>query len=283
MRTIAVVSLLALATPCFAQTADSRVAFDVVSVKPAAPDDGRGMTHVQGGLGTADPGQVSYTNITLMNLLLRAYPGSYRVTGPGWLDDQRYDVVAKIPPETTKDQFKLMLQNLLAERFGVKVHHETKEFPSYDLVVAKGGPKLKKAVEYANGPSGGQPGPLKFDQSGFPQLDRPGLVTLNTSGPNGVPVARLTARAQPISKLVPDLSNVLKEPVQDKTGLTGVYDFTLEYAPRGTMAAAPAAEAEVSAPGIAEAIKTLGLTLERSRTVLEVLVVDHAERVPTVN
>ena len=108
-------------------------------MKAAPPDDGLGITRVQDGLGSADPGQVTYKNISLMNLLGRAFPESYWVNGPGWFDTERYDVVAKTPPQTTKDQFKVMLQNLLTERFGLKVHHELREFRAFDLVLAKGG------------------------------------------------------------------------------------------------------------------------------------------------
>ncbi len=265
-----------------AQTLDRNLSFDVASVKRAPLGDGLGMTHVRGGWGSADPGLVTYSNITLMNLLGRAFPESYRTAGPDWLDSERYDVIVKVPPGTTGDQFQVMLQNLLAERFRLKVHHESREFPAYDLTVAKGGPKLKDTGRI--GP--GSQTTVTLDRSGFPQLDKPGMFTTNTFDSSGAQVARLTAKAQPVSKLVVILRNALKAPVQDKTGLTGLYDFKLEYAPKGPIATLPpgnAAAPEIGGPGITYAIRSLGLALERTKTTLDVLVVDHAEKSPAAN
>jgi uncharacterized protein (TIGR03435 family) len=227
----------------FAQT------FNVASVKPAPPDDGSGMTRVQGGPGTSDP---------------------------GWLDQDKFDVVAKLPPDTTKEQFAVMMRNLLAERFGVKAHHETREFAAYDLVIAKTGLKLKEAVADPNA----EPAPagqVNVADDGFPKLTRPGMQTIFKNGVG----ARMTAKAQPISSLVRALDAQLQKPVIDKTGLTGKYDFKLEYSPGGV--SSNAQEDEVGAAGIAYAIKGLGLELRDTKTTLDVLVVDHAERVPTEN
>jgi len=251
--------------------------FEVASVKPAPPDDGRGMSEVHGGPGSSDPGQVTYRNITLMNLLARAYPDSYKIEGPGWLDsDPRFDIVAKIPPNTTPDQFVLMIRNLLIERFGLKAHHETKEFAAYDLVIAKGGLKMKETVDHPDAASG----PPKLDANGFPQLTRPGMTTSNTFS-NGVPVARLTAVAQPMWRLLGMLRAVAQKPIIDKTGLTGKYDFTLEYAPGGAMPTS--SDAEPGAPPITYAIRSLGVDLQDTKTTLDVLVVDRVEKVPTEN
>src|SRR5664279_6215744 len=82
---------------------------------------------------------------------------NYQVTGPGWLDTERYDITAKVPKGATKDDLKLMLQGLLAERFKLTLHHETKELPMYALVVGKGGPKLKESVEDDATASGAAP------------------------------------------------------------------------------------------------------------------------------
>jgi uncharacterized protein (TIGR03435 family) len=246
------------------------------------------VTTVHGGPGDSDTSHVTYRNISLMNLLGRVYPDSFRVEGPGWLDMQRYDVVATMPAETTADQFRIMLRNLLAERFGLKAHHETRDLPAYDLVIAKGGLKLKEAAADTGTAPGAASGPLQLDADGFPQLTRPGMTTMNTIV-NGVPVARLTARAQPIWRIVGMLRAAVQKPVIDKTGLTGKYDFTLEYAPGGAMAvASPSSqgnppEAEVGAPGIAYAIKSLGLALQDTKATLDVLVVDSANKVPTEN
>ena len=105
---------------------------------------------MRGGPGSPDPGQITYSNVSLKQVLTNAYGiKSYQVSGPKWLDSERFDIVAKIAMGATKEQFQMMLQNLLAERFKLAVHHETKELPIYALVVGKGGPKLKETVDDA--------------------------------------------------------------------------------------------------------------------------------------
>src|ERR1035438_5651264 len=98
------------------------------------------------GPGTEDPGRITAARATLANLLTRAYDVRYdQISGPLWLNDgsYAYAIDATIPPNTTKDQFRLMLQNLLAERFHLKLHHQAQARSGYELTVAPGGPKLK--------------------------------------------------------------------------------------------------------------------------------------------
>ena len=103
---------------------------------------------MRGGPGSPDPGQITYSNVSLKNGSDDAYEvKGYQITGPKWLDSERFDIVAKIPKGATKEQFQMMLQNLLAERFKLTLHRETKELPIYALVVGKGGPKMKETVD----------------------------------------------------------------------------------------------------------------------------------------
>src|SRR6266545_4405126 len=124
------------------QTPDKSLTFEVATVKPAVPPtpNGRGMVFFRGpsgGPGTKDPGRIDYPNMSLKNLLMNAYDvKNFQITGPSWLDTERFDITATLPPQTTKEQFHVMLQNLLAERFKLAVHRETKELPSYTLTVA---------------------------------------------------------------------------------------------------------------------------------------------------
>src|SRR4029077_8161217 len=100
--------LLALATfTAHAQTPEASPAFDVASVKPAAPmSGGRIMVRMSGGPGTPDPGQMTYTNVSLKQLIQSAYDvKGYQVSGPDWLDSERFDITAKVPKDTTKEQF----------------------------------------------------------------------------------------------------------------------------------------------------------------------------------
>ena len=134
--------------PVFGQAA-GKLEFEVASVKPAAPQTGgRVFVGRQGGPGTPDPGRVTYTNVALKNLITMAYDVKpYQVTGPDWLETERFDIQAKLPQGATKEQANMMMQNLLAERFKLSFHKVTKEFPLYELVVGKNGPKLKASVE----------------------------------------------------------------------------------------------------------------------------------------
>ncbi len=286
----------------FGQAAEN-LTFEVASVKPAAPPpDGRMFFGSRGGPGTSDPGQITWTNATLKTLLTIAYDvKNYQVSGPGWLDTERYDIIAKVPEGATKKQVGVMWQNLLKERFGVIVHHESKEFQVSELVVAKGGAKLKETSLDPNAPPpappSGPPGPPKLDKNGVPEMNGPGLMMMIQAGPNG-PVGHMVARAQEISGLATVLGNQLNRPVVDRTGLTGKYDFNLEYTPDlsrmpppppglagpGLAPAGPGAEASEPGSNLAAAIEQqLGLRLVGSKAKLDVVVVDKAEKVPTEN
>ncbi len=120
-----------LVFPCgfvFGQAAENSPTFEVASVKPSGPGSVRGS---EGGPGTRDPERYTYTRADLRDLLFDAYLRTgvedYRrqISGPGWMDTEWYDIDVKIPPGTTKPQFQRMLQNMLAERFRLVVHHES--------------------------------------------------------------------------------------------------------------------------------------------------------------
>jgi uncharacterized protein (TIGR03435 family) len=213
--------------------------------------------------------------------LLRAYDvKTYQLTGPEWMSAERYEIIAKVPPGTTKEQFNLMLQNLLAERFHLAVHHETKEIQGYELVKGKSGPKLKPSTE--TGPDVEPTEAPKTDANGFPQLSAPGLVMMEGVRGKAV-VSLLTARAQPLSALVERLSNQFRLPVADKTGLTGKFDFTLEFAPQAP-GALPIDSPDESAPNLVSAVpQQLGLRLEPKKIPTDIVVVDRADKIPTQN
>jgi uncharacterized protein (TIGR03435 family) len=142
---------LFISSMAFGQSTTVLPSFEVTSVKVAEQPkpDAQGRLFVvrgcRGGPGTTDPGTLTCNNTPLKSLLVRTYDlKNYQVEGPAWLDTDGFDIVAKVPAGTTKEQFNLMLQSLLAERFKVTVHRETKTLPVYALTVAKGGPKLKE-------------------------------------------------------------------------------------------------------------------------------------------
>jgi uncharacterized protein (TIGR03435 family) len=266
--------------------------FEVASVKPSAPGWEKGGVYfgpARGGPGTPDPGQITWSYPTLKTLLMTAYDvKAYQINGPAWLDTERYDIVAKVPAGATNEQVRVMWQNLLAERFGVKLHHEPKEFRVEELVIAKGGPKLTETAWDRAAPL--PPGPPKSKGG---ELLSPGAVVTIFPGPNAK--AHMVAKAQPMSKLTDMLGNDLRRPVLDRTGLTGLYDFNLDYTidlsgflpPPGAPAPAAAPSGNnASDPGqdfAAVVQQQLGLKLVAAKANLDVLVIDQAEKVPTAN
>jgi len=266
--------------------------FEVASVKrvDSKPGDPGFKVSVQGGPGTSDPERVIYTNQNLLSMVYYAYNQYVDATTPAWIGAEHYNIEAKIPSGATLAEFRLMLQNLLAERFHMVVHHETREYDGYDLLVARGGLKMKKssgedsaaaelpvAEQLALGPllSAGP------DAKGYPQLLRPGIVTVPIK--NSIAL-HLMARAQTLSELTKMLENFLGDPIVEKTGLSGRYDCTLEFV-RGTAATmqgrvdAP----DDSVPYIPDAVDVLGLKMVSVKVPVDTLVVDSAERIPTEN
>ncbi len=196
--------------------------------------------------------------ITLTDLVEDAYGlQRYQVAdAPGWASSEHFNVEGRAGGEgaLTWERARPMLQVLLANRFKLKVHRESREVPAYDLVISKGGPKFKENTD--------------------PKVEHPGAVTYgDTSG------MHVKATKAPLSRLLPQLSiNLDDRPVIDKTGLTGNYDYTLNWARDNTPAAA-----DGNVPGVFTAIQEqLGLKLEPSKTTVEMVVIDSAER-PTGN
>ena len=239
------------------------------------------ITKMAGGPGTSDLGRFTATNAELSMLVMRAYGIQYdQLRGPAWMDTTQFDVVANVPAGTTAEQLRKMLQNLLAERFRLQVHHETRVTPVYELTVAKDGPKLKAAAE-GNGTDDFVPGsgPRPMDRDKFPILP-PGRPNRACAiGPDG---SHCTFRMVTIGMLVQTLRlpNFVDRLVVDKTGLTGRYDFTLYSRHMNGVSPGP----NDDAPSIEQAVQEqLGLKLSPSHASIDVIVIDHAEKTPTGN
>jgi uncharacterized protein (TIGR03435 family) len=204
------------------------------------------MMGMRGGPGTQSPGQWTATNMNVRDLMAKAFNvKSYQITGPEFMDTQRFDILAKVPGGATADDLNVMLQNLLKERFGLKLHHDTKEMSMYALVIAKNGPKLKESEAQPapgpgqaqgpgpDGPPAGPPPPPKMGKDGMPELPpgmrRPGgLMMMMVPGR-----MRMVSTGAPLSRLVEFLARQYDRPVVDQTGLTKNYDFTLDFLPEG--------------------------------------------------
>jgi uncharacterized protein (TIGR03435 family) len=282
VRLFAVLGLL----PCsvFSQS------FEVASVRPAPPQDNAvGLVGRTGGPGTSDPTRVRFTNMSLAGLVMNAYGISYfQLSGPQWMNEVRFEVIAALPADTTKEQFRTMLQNLLAERFKLAVHHERKSVRLYSLTIAPGGPKFKEAADAESVPSDadagrqGAPRPLTRDKDGYPVL-APGTRGAMISGPNGAMYARIRVYGDDaMDFLLSQLSGQLSAPVEDHTGLTGKYSFTLSWIAQSPNALNP--DSEEAGPNLITAVQDqLGLKLTPQKGEIEVIVVDHAEKRPREN
>jgi uncharacterized protein (TIGR03435 family) len=268
-----------LAFGLFGQSSTPPLTFEVASVKPSATDDRRTMIQIQPG------GSLRTGGTSLKMLLTFAYDvREFQITGgPGWINTDRFDIVAKAersagaenPPDdprkmteqqrkTVGDQMRERLRALLAERFQLTLHRETKEQSVYALVVAKGGPKLQQAQ------------------------------AMEGTGPRG-PMMRmgrgeLSGQGVELEMLTRTLSSQLGRTVIDRTGLKGNFDFKLTWTPEPGQSATPlgggpppGADAppppDANGPSVFTALQEqLGLRLESQKGPVEMLVIDRVEK-----
>jgi uncharacterized protein (TIGR03435 family) len=290
MPRLVVFVALAFVYPLHAQS--TRLEFEVASIKPSPPPDGQGRTvGCIGGPGNGDPGLLTCRNMNLANLVSTAYKLSYyQLSAPDWMKDPfaTFDLNARVPEGATKDDFNVMMQNLLADRFKLVVHRETREIQQYDLVVAKNGPKFKESpppapkADPAGDAKKGPAGPVKLGNDGYPVI------------PGGAGGAFMQGRARiyfpqmTMQLLAAQLSGQLGKPVTDATGLKGKYAIGMFWASDNAAGAAPdpggVPTASDPAPTLMQALQDqLGLRLESKKGPVEFVVVDHAEKAPTEN
>jgi uncharacterized protein (TIGR03435 family) len=314
--------VLFFAVPLFAQTIAAPahpVAFEVASIKPSAPLDARQAMTGQQRVGMkVDGDRMDIANLSLADLVRTAYRVKpYQIAAPDWMKRQRFDIVAKLPEGASHDQVPEMLKELLAQRFKLAVHRETKEHLVYALVVGKNGPKLVEApldTAPPTGPAtpkapGSGSGPVELSSDASSLMisgERTGPIRLS-QGPGGM---RLEAQNATMAALAEILSRILDRPAVDMTGLKGVYQLTLNLSMQdmhamvqaaGVMPPGPGtgggemphrmgADAPGGTPGsdapassVFENIQQLGLKLEARKAPMEMIVVDHLEKVPTEN
>jgi bla regulator protein BlaR1 len=219
----------------------SAQSFETAAIKPNS--SGTNNSH-----GHSDNGGINFENYSLRRLIQSAYDvKDYALSAPAWLADEHFDIVARTPEGGPGNQFPLMMQSLLAERFGLKVHKEPKSISGYALVAGKKPPVLH---------------------------EKPAGAGSNTNSNGG----KLVGTNVSMDRLADILSRFIREPVQDQTGLTGVMDVTLEWTPDQS-------DPTANGPGsIFTALQEqLGLKLQPEKITIDTLVVDHIDRVPTEN
>jgi uncharacterized protein (TIGR03435 family) len=268
---------------CFAQE-PSKPSFEVVSIRPTSGQPtvlASGMRVVgamQGGPGTADPERLNGNGVTPFAMISRAFGlKRYQILGPPWINSTRYDLNAKIQPGATKEQVDLMFQSMLEDRFRLKIHHETQEHAAYNLTIAKGGVKLRGSMPTDTCAMGARPAGGTCPDTQYPtgiarssDDSRP----MATGCCAGATQQRLNGRSTPIATLANMIESQLGGPIViDKTGLTGNYDYRIEFA---ALNGNPADDTPL--PSLFEALeKDFGLKLESVKTSIDVVVVDHIE------
>ena len=280
---ILAVAVLAAQSP---QAPGATLAFEVASIKPNNSGDGRVMLQNQ-------PGRFMATNVTLRLLIRNAYQlQDFQITGgPGWLNSDHFDLVAKVPDENrdlppgrpgeAPGPLQLMIRSLLADRFKLVVHNETKDSPIYALILARSdgklGPALKKSetdCEAAFAAGRGRGGPMPPPGPPQPGDRMPCGIRI---GPGNMAVGGST-----LVQFANSLGMFAGRIVQDRTGLTGAYDFNLTWTPDqmpNRPPGAPDLPVDPNGPSLFTAVQEqLGLKLDSQRGPVSVLVIDRVEK-----
>ena len=225
-------------------------AFEVASVKRNNTNEpGRQGALFRENINTTQ-GSVALRNVTLNSCIKWAYGlQDPQISGPDWITVERYDIVAKSAGPTSEEQLRLMLKSLLAERFKLIAQRETRSLSVVALTVGKNGPKLHES-------------------------DIGGAGTLRTSR------GRIVAQSTSMGELAGVLSDPLRSPVVNATGLTGRYDFTLDFS---AFVPEPDQTPDEMTATISVVQQQLGLNLERRKFPTDILVVDHADKIPIEN
>jgi uncharacterized protein (TIGR03435 family) len=317
------------AAPTASTTPTKKLAFDVATVKPAAPLDPAQMAAAMRAgkmlrIGLhIDASRAGYYYLPLKQLIAVAYGVKpYQITGPAWLDTERFDIEGTYPEGATKTDAPAMLQSLLVDRFKLTVHRTTDEHKVLALVTGKNGPKLTEAttkpepidesvpLKPRETQMDTQDGPVRMamgkDGSAVVNMGTKGTLTYKFDVPERVihmtsSNVTMAGFADTLSSLLTQFSGGTAGLVVDETGLKGLYEVAVDLSLDDMMAmarsqgfgAAPApgpgtaGPAAASDPGggtsIYQSVEKLGLKLEERKAPVEQLVIDHVEKTPTEN
>jgi len=291
MKIVNVLILTALMVAVAATQTPTRLEFDVVSVKPA-----EGLTAgkaASGGM-KVDGAQIHMNRYSVRSLIQMAYDlRLFQVIGPDWLSALRFDIDAKLPAGATRAQVPEMIKSMLADRFGLTFHNDSKELSVYALVVVSGGPKLKDVSE----PNEASDGTSPAESSGYGSTK--GMGSSYSDGASyALGDGKFDAKKLTMVRLVRILTPCLDLPVIDKTGLTGKYDISFPLPDdeiRGMITRAFLAGGGDSSPEMLKFLDSLdnaslfdglranGLKLEPRKLPVPVMVIDSVLKTPTDN
>jgi uncharacterized protein (TIGR03435 family) len=236
----------------------ARPQFEVASLKPGQPILG---DKIYTNLGSVSHGTLTLTNTSLADCLRYAFglTSNDQLSGPDWIKSKvvRFDIVAKAPPDTPLGQIRLMLQTLLTDRFLLALHREQKELSYVALMIGKKGPKLQEAI---------------------PDSDASGNKFL---------IGQIVSNHISTMTLATVLSRFTGQTILDMTRLTGEYDLKLNWTPETALGrgadAGVSMDADTGPTLFAAVEQQLGLKLEVRKGPVEIIVIDHAEKVPVQN
>lgn len=286
MRCILCVLVVLICTTLGAQDLSVKPQFEVATVKPvpksltADPLVDRALREairnsLQGDvISTRSPGRVHLQNWPLLDLIAAAYAMRVaQVSGPSWLADKNFDIEARVPDGTPKSELSAMLQSLLEERFGLRVHRVSKSEQGYALTIGKEGPKLTPAEQLRDSS-------VKLNDKEVEEQLKQKLAEMeskaksspdNNQFPEGSTV--LSWQSITLEELAPRLERFTQAPVVNGTGLTGKYSVTIQVSNSPDEAGGT----------IFNAIESLGLRLMPRKVPVETLIVDQVSKTPTAN
>jgi uncharacterized protein (TIGR03435 family) len=245
------VAWLLLACPAaFSAVSAQQPTFAVATIRPSS----EAVQFEHDGKTETTPGTLRMRDVSVQTCIKWAYGvQDSQISGPEWLDSEKFDIVAKADDPATEDQMKLMLQTLLADRFKLSFHHQSKELKAFVFAIAKGGAKVHPAVN-------------------------PDAKSFRQNSANGTVVRSMT-----LQEFGDFLSQPLHMPVVDKTGLRGKYDFVLDFTPYLPDAHNMGPDRPDTTSILMAAMEgELGIKMTSQKAQVEVMVIDHVEK-PSAN